>query len=89
MKCSDILDLPILQFLAGVEVVNGERLWATHMNGYGAMPSVRQCFPPGTPEKLVLAKMRQMMRRGVITGCPCGCRGDWVITEKGLREAQQ
>lgn len=85
MKCSDIPDEPILRFLAGVDIVNGERVWATHNHGF-VMPSVRKCFPPEAPDKLVLAKMRQMLRRGVVTGCGCGCRGDWVITAKGLTE---
>jgi hypothetical protein len=30
-------------------------------------------FPP----KVILAKAASMIRRGVITGCSCGCRGDF------------
>lgn len=48
--------------------------------------SVAHAMPEGTPEKLVLAKMRQMIRRGVVDGCPCGCRGDFEITAKGRKE---
>ena len=33
---------------------------------------------PEFPEKVVLAKVRSMMKRGIIKGCPCGCRGDWL-----------
>lgn len=29
------------------------------------------------PPKVVLAKLRSMVRRGVIDGCACGCRGDF------------
>lgn len=43
-------------------------------------------MPPGTPEKLQLGKMRMMIRRGVVGGSPCGCRGDFVITKKRLEE---
>jgi hypothetical protein len=25
-----------------------------------------------------------MKSKGLIDGCDCGCRGDWVITNKGL-----
>lgn len=79
MKCSDIPDRPILALLAAL---NGR--WA---NWWGFEPSVLPAFPEevrGT--KLVLAKMRMMVRRGVVDGCCCGCRGDFVITPKGLRE---
>jgi hypothetical protein len=37
----------------------------------------------GLPEKVVLAKMKALKRRGLITGCPCGCRGDFELTKAG------
>lgn len=33
----------------------------------------------GLNEKIVLAKLRKMVRRGLITGCACGCRGDFEV----------
>ena len=41
-------------------------------------------MPPKTPEKLVRAKMGGLIRRGLVGGCDCGCRGDFFITQKGL-----
>jgi hypothetical protein len=38
---------------------------------------------PGVPPRLLLAKARRLDRRGLITGCACGCRGDFEITAKG------
>ena len=35
-------------------------------------------------EKIWLAKMKSMIRRGLSGGCDCGCRGDYEITDKGL-----
>ena len=35
------------------------------------------------PERVLLAKLRRLVRRGLLDGCPCGCRGDFTITEKG------
>jgi hypothetical protein len=29
------------------------------------------------PEKVVLAKAKRMIKRGLILGCACGCRGDF------------
>jgi len=81
-QCKDIPDLPILEFIASH---NGE--WC--FNHYVCRPehqherSVGRAMPPGTVSKLALAKMRVLHRRGLVDGCPCGCRGDWVITPKG------
>ncbi|QIG61596.1 hypothetical protein SEA_SYRA333_86 [Mycobacterium phage Syra333] len=38
---------------------------------------------PGVPYKVVLAKFRRCAGRGLVTGCDCGCRGDWELTRKG------
>jgi hypothetical protein len=32
---------------------------------------------PDFPDKLILAKARKLVRRGVVEGCCCGCRGDF------------
>ena len=37
---------------------------------------LEQAFPEFTP-RVVLAKCRALIRRGLITGCACGCRGDF------------
>jgi hypothetical protein len=37
---------------------------------------------PGVPEKVVLAKGRKLIRRGMLGGCWCGCRGDWSRVQK-------
>lgn len=31
------------------------------------------------PEKVVLAKAKTLVRRGIIDGCCCGCRGDFFL----------
>lgn len=33
------------------------------------------------PEKVLRAKLSAMMRRKLVDGCDCGCRGDWHIPE--------
>lgn len=79
MQCKDIPDPPILEFLAAL---NGR--WATWF-GDEYDNSVTRAMP-GVPAKLALAKMRMLIRRGVVDGCPCGCRGDFVLTDKGKAE---
>jgi hypothetical protein len=34
------------------------------------------------PGKVVLAKLKSMIKRKMIDGCACGCRGDFTIVEK-------
>lgn len=76
IQCKHIPDLPILQFLDGLK---GQ--WATWFGG--SCRSVRQAMPTGTPVKLAQAKMRQLIRRGLVDGCGCGCRGDYRLTQHG------
>lgn len=83
MQCKDIPDLPVLQFLAS------HPRWGTWIgvgnDGSGELfdNSVQHGMPQGVPDKLALAKMRGLIRRGLVDGCGCGCRGDFVITDKG------
>jgi hypothetical protein len=37
------------------------------------------------PEKIVRAKAKRLVRRGLIDGCACGCRGDFLIKADGGR----
>lgn len=39
---------------------------------------------PGLPWRVVLAKLRRLIRAGLLTGCTCGCRGDFEPTTAGL-----
>ena len=39
---------------------------------------------PEYPRKVILAKAKAFIRRGLITGCACDCRGDWEIEERSL-----
>lgn len=75
-QCKDISDRPILEFL-----LSHKGNWCNWY--FGDERDVHLAMPENTPEKLVLAKMRMLIRRGAVTGCPCGCRGDFEITEKG------
>lgn len=33
----------------------------------------------GFPPKVVLAKARRLIRRNLLDGCDCGCRGDFEV----------
>lgn len=77
MQCKNIPDRPILEFLANR---NGE--WA-HWFERSYPASVRNAMPDDVPDGVVLAKMRRLIKRGLVDGCDCGCRGDFVITDAG------
>lgn len=78
MKCSDIPELPILKFLLDRKIKGLG--WATSFSGYEN--SIDQAMK-GVPYKLVLAKMKKLIARGLVDGCACGCSGDFEITEIG------
>ena len=42
----------------------------------GSLSSMAEAM--GYPENVVRAKARRLIRRGLITGCACGCRGDFL-----------
>lgn len=39
---------------------------------------------PMFPPPVVLAKASALIRRGLLRGCDCGCRGDFEITDAGF-----
>jgi hypothetical protein len=81
-QCKDIPTLPILQFLKNL---NGK--WGTCFPNW--TNSVQEAMPKGAPEKLVQAKMRNLILKGYVDGCYCGCRGDYELTDKGLKYLEQ
>lgn len=76
-QAKDISDLPILRLL------NSRRGKWFHWHGENR--DLEQTFPPTTPKNLMLAKMASMIRRGLVSGCACGCRGEFEITETGIK----
>lgn len=84
LQAKDVPDRPVLDWLTRLPPWPGKtepRAWANWFRGDEA--AVQHAMPPETPDKVALAKMRGLMRRGLVTGCPCGCRGDFEITPKG------
>lgn len=80
MQAKDIPDMPVLLFLQSLGKMTGT--WFTS-DEFEIAGSVLKAMPEGTPEKVALAKMRSMIRRGLVKGCTCGCRGNFVLTNAG------
>lgn len=73
IKCSDIPDSNVLEILNKTQG-KWTSLWNSDLGEYFSQ------YPP----KIAFAKMRQLYKKGFTGGCPCGCRGDFEITDKGL-----
>jgi hypothetical protein len=82
MQCKDIPDEPILSFL-----LKHRGQWCNWC--FENEKNVSLAMPKDTPPKLKLAKMKNLIRRGLVSGCDCGCRGDFEITQKGIEELEK
>lgn len=73
-QAKDIPDATILrivrEFNEGRASPNGRR-WCLTYDLEERLPDI--------PPKVILAKCRGLIKRGLLSGCPCGCRGDFYI----------
>jgi hypothetical protein len=79
MQCKDIPTLPILKFLLSH--------YPNWCNRYfkDDRDVVLHAIPKNVPERLAFVKMKNLIIKGYIEGCYCGCRGDYVIKDKGRK----
>lgn len=84
MKASDIPDDVFLQAVRVAGDTWAERWGHPGRRGsatWGDVTGVLRIILGAVPERVVLAKARRLIRRGLLDGCYCGCRGDWVIVD--------
>lgn len=81
MKTKDIPELPILALLmaSNYPLNTGE---PSNQNAC----SIRPAFPEWANDKLIRSKMKSLIHRNLVTGCACGCRGDFEITSSGINK---
>jgi hypothetical protein len=80
VKASDIADATVLRLLATPRVCATDHVY----DGLGWWSRWDVCARfPGYPERVVIAKLRRLMTRGLVAGCLCGCRGDFELTAAG------
>lgn len=49
-------------------------------------PIIVKIYSDDFPPKLIHSKFKSLVKRKLIGGCSCGCRGDFEITDLGLRK---
>ena len=79
-QLKDVPDKLIIEFLYKRHLEG--KIWCCWFDGYEN--SIGQAMPQNTPEKIKIKKMAKLINRGLVSGCSCGCRGDYEITEKGI-----
>jgi len=80
MQLKDIPEGPILAFLASP--FPGAEAWQTWATWFEGFPnSVLNAMPEGVTPKMARLKMGAMIRKGLVHGCACGCRGDFRLKE--------
>ena len=93
MKAADISDDAVLTLIAECNDAccsyGPEAGWHGGRPGYGHEPDKKPKSHPAilwdlakkldVPDKVLLAKMRRLIKKGKVKGCACGCRGDFEI----------
>jgi hypothetical protein len=75
VKASDIPDKAILDVIDAMPVTQyGYKRWALVRDLEAVLPEY--------PRKVILAKCRSLIKRKIIDGCTCGCRGDFERVPK-------
>lgn len=68
-KAADITDEELLAAVRSVRGRHGVAEWSTLWD----VQETLKAWPP----KVVQAKLRSIVKRGLLKGCACGCRGDF------------
>lgn len=80
VKASDLTDERFMDRMLDVfengNVFGSVGNWTTTWDLEEAFPSL--------PPKVIIAKAKRLIGRGLIEGCDCGCRGDFEFTAEGL-----
>lgn len=91
MKASDITDVAFLDAIDQVVTLRGPgwclgasrwdlaAVLAGHAEDVGEAPREYS----GVPSKVILTKARKLIKRGLVDGCACGCRGDLIRADQG------
>lgn len=80
IQCKDISTLALLRFVA---LWTDKKSSVTLFKHDDEPRSVWTIMLPVIPMCVMKQKFENMVRKGLIDGCYCGCRGDFIITQRG------
>lgn len=105
MQCKDIDTGVMLGIIHGHNMCNNQSMAMSRGDYRGRDASVDMTYPksgvgsvivwdfytllPTIPDYLIDKKLSNMLRKGLLEGCDCGCRGDYQLTEKGLERLRE
>lgn len=75
-KASDISDVEFLETIDRLSMTEGHYAQPHWVLTFDLYPEFAQF-----PYKVVLAKARQLINRKLLSGCGCGCRGDFELND--------
>lgn len=82
MQCKDIPDTVFLAAIRATPAIPGgswRMRWDVHER-------LEESLRRPVPTNLFLAKARRLITRGLMGGCPCGCRGDYHLPEECIEQ---
>lgn len=68
LQCKDIKDERFLSVVAYLQTLHGHPALVDHIAAHSIIP-----------RNLVVAKARKLIRKKKLSGCACGCRGDFRV----------
>lgn len=79
MKASDLSDERIIGVL-----MQHPGKWHSSLGPNEWMPHVYDPAFPDVPREILIEKLRSMIERELISGCACGCRGDFFVGDEDM-----
>jgi hypothetical protein len=76
MQAKDVPDASIVDFVTAARMVLTEP-WHRAPR-WLLMSEIEDAFP-AIPPKVLRAKLSKLVKRGLLDGCTCGCRGDFRL----------
>lgn len=71
MQAKDLSDYELISLIKDLSDNGLKTTWATRFDIERSWPKI--------PPKVIRAKLKSLIKRGLVDGCVCGCRGDFEV----------
>lgn len=82
LQAKHLPDLSMLTTIAAISAAKKDESYSKDVAPWVMIWELERVMPH-VPEKVIRAKMKSLLRRKLIEGCSCGCRGDYYLLPKG------